>query len=350
MCAQPGCETSPALKGESQRVEALPILVLNAHSRCNCRCVMCDIWKRGENLEIATPDLERHRESLRRLKVEWVVLTGGEPLMHSDLQSLCMFFRELGIRLTLLTTGLLLARRAAEVAALFDDVIVSLDGPQPVHDTIRRVQGGFALIGTGVSAIHRERSDMRITARTTVQKANHNRLRDTVRSAQALGLNGISFLAADVVSEAFDRPVSWTDIRQNEIAISIEELAVLHNEVEALIEDFAVEIGKGYISERAPKLRGIVRHFEAHLGLRRPSAPKCNAPWVSAVIEVDGRVRPCFFHDAVGSLQGDTLDEVINGEKAREFRAHLDIANNPVCQRCVCSLYRPRLIRQPASE
>ena len=49
--------------------------------------------------------------------------------MNRDLHALCTFFRELNIRLTLLTTGLLLQRRAAEVAALFDDVIVSIDGP-----------------------------------------------------------------------------------------------------------------------------------------------------------------------------------------------------------------------------
>jgi hypothetical protein len=34
------------------------------------------------------------------------------------------------IRLTLLTTGLLLLKRANDVATLFDDVIVSIDGPR----------------------------------------------------------------------------------------------------------------------------------------------------------------------------------------------------------------------------
>ncbi|MEO5998836.1 MAG: SPASM domain-containing protein [Chitinophagaceae bacterium] len=26
---------------------------------------------------------------------------------------------------------------------------------------------------------------------------------------------------------------------------------------------------------------------------------KCNAPWVSTVIEADGTVTPCFFHEAI---------------------------------------------------
>ncbi|MHB1938213.1 MAG: radical SAM protein [Acidobacteriaceae bacterium] len=87
------------------RLTELPILVLNVHSRCNCRCVMCDIWKRETSADIKAVDLERHRASLRKLGVRHVVLSGGEPLLHSDLHSLCSFFREEKIRLTLLSTG-----------------------------------------------------------------------------------------------------------------------------------------------------------------------------------------------------------------------------------------------------
>src|SRR5579862_925613 len=116
------------------RLATLPILMLNAHSRCNCRCVMCDIWKRESNDQMRLQDLERHRTSLENLGVRQVVLTGGEPLLHNDLTALCDFFRDQDIHLTLLTTGLLLHKRAEDVAALFDDVIVSLDGPPEIHD------------------------------------------------------------------------------------------------------------------------------------------------------------------------------------------------------------------------
>src|SRR6202041_2726453 len=127
---------APATEPASAQLTSLPILILNAHTRCNCRCVMCDIWKREDNDQIKVEDLERHRASLQNLGVRHVVLTGGEPLLHNDLTALCGFFRELKIHLTLLTTGLLLVKRAAEVATLFDDVIISIDGPQEVHDAV----------------------------------------------------------------------------------------------------------------------------------------------------------------------------------------------------------------------
>ena len=324
---------------QDDRVETLPILVLNVHSRCNCRCLMCDIWKRNEAAEITAAGLERHRESLRRLRVEWVVLTGGEPLMHSDLTALCEFLRELDVRLTLLTTGLLLARRANEVARLFDDVVVSLDGPRSVHDAIRRVKGSFDLVRSGVSELHEIRPDIRVTARTTVQRMNHSTLCATVLSAKDIGLDGISFLAADLTSEAFNRPLLWPTEKQSEVGLSIEEVRVLEEELEALIATFNDEFRSGYIAESAAKLRKIATHFRAHLGLANVLSPRCNAPWVSAVVETNGAVRPCFFHSPIGSMHDSTFEEIINGEVAQAFRRGLDVATNPICRNCVCSLY-----------
>jgi len=344
MSVQHGCEFG-VLDDAGQRLASLPILVLNVHSRCNCRCLMCDIWKRKETNEITAFDLERHRQSLRRLRVEWVVLSGGEPLMNRDLRGLCTFLREFEMRLTLLTTGLLLERRAADVADLFDDVIVSLDGPREIHDAVRRIKGAFDLIQSGVASIRMRRPEMRMTARTTVQKLNHAHLRETVLGAEELGLDGISFLAADLTSEAFNRPLLWPGERQSEVGLSASEVEVLAEEVEALIARAGRGARPHYVVESPAKLRRIVQHFRAHLGQASFESPQCNAPWVSAVIEADGTVLPCFFHRAVGSIASSDLEEVVQGESARAFRRDLDVRSNPVCQRCVCSLYRDQPFR-----
>ncbi len=196
---------------------------------------MCDIWKRESNDQIRAQDLERHRASLENLNVRHVVLTGGEPLLHNDLAALCNFFREQNIHLTLLTTGLLLHKRAEEVATLFDDIIISLDGPQEIHDAVRRVSGAYHLIHKGIAAVRHYNPCMPITCRTTVQKANHSRLRETVDAARALGLDSISFLAADLTSEAFNRPLIWPGEKQSEIGLNLEEARALEEEIEQLI-------------------------------------------------------------------------------------------------------------------
>jgi MoaA/NifB/PqqE/SkfB family radical SAM enzyme len=334
----PAPHDAPAISSSPARLASLPILILNAHSRCNCRCVMCDIWKRETNEQIRAQDLERHRNSLKSLGVRQVVLTGGEPLLHNDLSALCNFFRDRQVHLTLLTTGLLLHKRAEEVATLFDDVILSLDGPPEIHNAIRRVSGAYDLIHKGVVAVRHFNSSLPITCRTTVQKANHCHLRQTVDAARALGLDSISFLAADLTSEAFNRPLIWPGEKQSEIALNLKEVSALEEEIEQLILQYEAGIDHKYIVEPPAKLRKIARRFREHLGQLTPQAPICNAPWVSAVIEVDGSVRPCFFHRTIGNITSFTLEEVINGERAQEFSQSLDMENDATCRRCVCSL------------
>lgn len=323
----------------SQRLSKLPILLLNVHESCNCRCMMCDIWQREDGREIDLSSLERHRDSIMRLGVRQVVLTGGEPLLHRNLERLCLFLKECGVRTTLLTTGLLLTKRAGIVANLIDEIIVSIDGPEKVHDQVRRVKGGFRLIAEGVRTVRQHNSGLPIRARSTVQKANHALLRETVASAHQLMFDSISFLAADVTSQAFNRELLWPDSKRNEIALSHLEVLRLEEEVEALIDENAVDIDRHYIVESRDKLRFLVRRFREHLGQLPSLAPFCNAPWVSAVIEVDGSLRPCFFHGKVGNAFNAPLHEAINSEQALRFRAALQVKDDPTCQRCVCSLH-----------
>jgi MoaA/NifB/PqqE/SkfB family radical SAM enzyme len=215
---------------------------------------------------------------------------------------------------------------------------VSLDGPPEIHDEIRRVSGAYNLIHKGVVAVRHYNPSLPITCRTTVQKANHRHLRQTVDAARALGLDSISFLAADLTSPAFNRPLIWPGEKQGELGLNLEEAKALEEEIEQLILQYEAGIDHKYIVESAAKLRKIARRFREHLGQVMPLAPICNAPWVSAVIEVEGSVRPCFFHRTIGNITSSTLEEVINGEAAQEFRQSLDMENDATCLRCVCSL------------
>src|ERR1700690_961463 len=193
----------------AHRIHALPVVVIFPHNQCNCRCVMCDIWRIRQAKELTPADLEQHLDSFRTLGVRWVVLSGGEPQLNEKWSYLAQMLRSVGCRVTLLTAGLLLKFQVQAVADSVDDVIVSLDGPPAVHDSIRRVTHAFEQMAEGVSALRRLRKEMEIRARCTVQKANHRSLRATVQSAKQIGLTSISFLAADLTSSAFNRPEGW---------------------------------------------------------------------------------------------------------------------------------------------
>jgi MoaA/NifB/PqqE/SkfB family radical SAM enzyme len=299
---------------------------------------MCDIWKRKDGEALHYSELHRHRESINVLGVQHVVLTGGEPLLNRELDEICDFFRGMGIRITLLTTGLLLGKRVQSVVNLIDNVIISIDGPPLVHDEIRRVPGAFATVQKGIMAVRHHRPEMPISVRTTVQKLNHCHLKSTISAVKSLSVNQISFLASDISSAAFNREERWSHTRQNEVMLTRDELVTLEYEIESVITTFEDDIRDGFIAENSTKLRRIAQHFREHLEGLPSKAPLCNAPWVSAVLDLDGSVRPCFFHAPIGNINRATLEEAVNSTTALNFRSTLDVANNATCQRCVCSL------------
>ncbi len=108
------------------------------------------------------------------------------------------------------------ARRAArgpDRAVSCDDVIVSLDGPRPVHDLHSRRPRRLRTAGRGIArrrAPHARSGDHRPAARCSARTSAH--LRDTVAGAHAIGSRRASaFSRADVTSEAFNRPGGWDD-------------------------------------------------------------------------------------------------------------------------------------------
>lgn len=323
------------------RIDTLPVLVMFPHNQCNCRCVMCDIWRIREAREITPADLEQHLGSFRKLGVKWVVFSGGEPQLNEQWSSLAQMLRSAGSRVTLLTAGLLLKPQAQVITACIDDVIVSLDGPPAVHNSVRRISGAFEQMADGVKALHDLRPEMPVRARCTVQKANHHSLRAVVAYAKQIGFASVSFLAADVTSSSFNRAEGWPPERQERVALTSDETDALGFEIEHLIHEQAI-VEPRFVVESADKLRRIVQHFRAHLGQGKKVAPGCNAPWVSAVIEASGDVRPCFFHPVLGNIHRQTLPDIINGPEALQFRVSLNVANNDICRSCVCSLYIPR--------
>jgi Fe-coproporphyrin III synthase len=323
----------------THHISTLPILVLMPHSRCNCRCVMCDIWKANRaGQELSVADLATHVEALQRLHVRRVVLSGGEALMHPNLWALCALLKDLGVQITLLSTGLLLQRHAPGVVRWCDDVTVSLDGSRDVHDSIRNIPHAYDRLAAGVAALKALRPSLRITARCVLQRRNYLDLPNIVAAAHTLGLDQISFLSADVSSTAFNRPTGWGEERVADVALSADEVAGFTHVVETTIQSARADFASGFIAEDPDKLRRLPRYYAAVNDDGDFPSITCNAPWVSTVVEADGSVRPCFFHRTLGNIRERPLEQILNAPDAIAFRRHLDVRQDPICRRCVCTL------------
>ncbi|MFC5410789.1 radical SAM protein [Larkinella bovis] len=108
--------------------------------RCNATCSFCDIWERPS--PYVTPENVRENlRDLKRLGVRVVDFTGGEPLLHRQLDDLLREAKALGLITTITTNGLLYPKYAERLRGLVDMLHFSLDSPiAEEHDKSRGVK------------------------------------------------------------------------------------------------------------------------------------------------------------------------------------------------------------------
>jgi MoaA/NifB/PqqE/SkfB family radical SAM enzyme len=316
------------------RTHAVPMVLYAPTARCNSRCVSCDWWRADGKGDLAQGEIRALAAELPTLGTRVVVFTGGEPLVRADVMEVADLFRAQGLALHLLTSGLALERHAAAIAARFQAVIVSLDGHTP--ELYRRVRGvdGLAALEAGVRRLRELAPGLSLRGRSTLHRHNFRALPDLIDKARALGLDQISFLAADVTSGAFNRDQGAD---ASVLLLDQADTAEMEEVVAATVASHARDFAEGRVTPGPEGLRRLVQYYRAHLGLGPFPPVDCNAPWMSVLIEADGAVRPCFFHPAVGNLRERPLRDLLRAEMPA-FRRGLRVATDVTCGRCVCTI------------
>ncbi len=326
----------------TNRIYTLPVLVLMPHSRCNCRCVMCDIWKANQDKkELTTQEIAKHIHAFKKLGIREVALSGGEALLHDNLWSFCDQLKSIGVRISLLSTGITLRAFACQVIEYVDEVIVSLDGSPHIHNSIRGIPLAFQKLDEGVRALKEKDPSFRVTGRCVLQRLNFRDFPNIITTAKNIGLDQVSFLAADVSSTAFNRQEPWHTGKVGEVALNERETEEFGNIVSDSFEKFRHLYRDRFIAESPKRMSQLVQYYEALSGKKEFPFQRCNAPWVSAVVEADGQVRPCFFHKSYGNIHGGEFIDILNSPEAIHFRKTLDMQTDPTCRKCVCSLHVP---------
>jgi Fe-coproporphyrin III synthase len=324
----------------THRTHALPVVLFAPTARCNSRCVSCDWWRSDGADDLTLDEIRAWAGELASFGTRVVVLTGGEPLLRPDLMEVADVLVQPGVQLHLLTSGLALGRFAAAIAKRFREVIVSLDGHTPEQYRAIRGVDGLAAVEAGVARLRALAPGIALRARSTIHRHNFRSLPALATKASTMGLDAISFLAADVDSGAFNRrpALPRADLPPlSDLLLSAAEVA----EFERIIESFIVTHGRDLAARRVVPgpdgLRRLVAYYRAQLGQGPFPSVQCNAPWSSVVIEANGDVRPCFFHPAVGNVRRQPLGAILT-DALPAFRRTLDVPTNQTCARCVCTL------------
>lgn len=148
-------------------LERPQVMYIHLTSKCNLKCPYCYNQEHRDNLmeegrtpgergiatEGRTADFLRIVDEAAELGFVEVKLTGGEALINRDALQIAERAKSHGMKVNLLTNGLLVTDRMAEkIARVVDSVSVSLDSDKPEeHDAVRG-KGTHAKV---VEAIHR---------------------------------------------------------------------------------------------------------------------------------------------------------------------------------------------------
>jgi len=132
--------------------------------RCNASCSFCDIWEKPSPY-IHLDDVQKNLKDLKRLGVKVIDFTGGEPLLHREIDHLLAMAKEAGFITTLTTNGLLYPKWATRITKLVDMLHFSLDSiDKETHDQHRGVACyDFVMESIKIAASLGERPDILFT-------------------------------------------------------------------------------------------------------------------------------------------------------------------------------------------
>jgi heme d1 biosynthesis radical SAM protein NirJ len=124
-----------------------PVVIWNLIRRCNLTCQHCYSISADKDFpgELSTTEVFSVMDDLKAFRVPVLILSGGEPLLRSDIYGIAKRAKDMGFYVGLSSNGTLITEaNIGDIAGVgFDYVGVSLDGIEATHDKFRRKAGAF---------------------------------------------------------------------------------------------------------------------------------------------------------------------------------------------------------------
>lgn len=114
---------------------SLRYLELQLTDRCNLRCRHCYIGEQA-GTELSAHQVRTVLEELEEMQGLRVLLTGGEPLLHSRFAAINEMLSDRSLHTVLFTNGKLLTRAVLRMLKAHE-IQISVDGMQKGHDALR---------------------------------------------------------------------------------------------------------------------------------------------------------------------------------------------------------------------
>lgn len=163
-------------------VHELNYLFWECTTRCNLNCLHCgsDCSRDSSHEDMPLADFLRALDTIKiKTKIFTVVITGGEPLLRSDIALCGREIRKRGVRWSMVTNGYLYTheKHNALLNAGLGALTISLDGLETTHNWLRNNQNSFAKADRAIE-LAASSSRLNFDVVTCVNNRNLNQLPD----------------------------------------------------------------------------------------------------------------------------------------------------------------------------
>ncbi|VVB87464.1 Coenzyme PQQ synthesis protein E [uncultured archaeon] len=189
------------IKAPHSPVPSLRYLLLNITNKCNLKCKHCYLGESG-NKEIGLRLFKNAVSQFEEMGGLKLMISGGEPLLHSKFRELMEILPSYEIRVVVLSNGTLVRKKEAEeLSEYVDEVQVSIDGIKS-HDLLRG-KGSYDKVMRGISAL--QASGIPVSIATMVHRYNAGEFGDMKKL----------FSELEVLSWSVDVPCAAGNLKVN---------------------------------------------------------------------------------------------------------------------------------------
>ncbi len=288
--------------------------------RCNLKCVHC---RSSSELEVqGHPDFsldeaKRVLDDISSYAHPVVVLSGGEPLLRSDVFEIASYGTEKGLRMCMATNGMLVTDEIAGKmkASGIKMVSLSLDGSTAeVHDDFRSVKGAFDGV-MNAARVFRE-NGISFLINSSFTKRNQEEIPRVYKLAKEIGATawymfmivptgrGEDIMNELISKEDYEKILNWHyDMEKEEDELLVRPTCA--PSYYRILRQRAKDEGEGF--ER--------RSLKFSTG----GSKGCLAGQLICLIDVDGNVLPCsYFPKPAGNIREQSFKEI--WEESELFR------------------------------
>jgi radical SAM protein with 4Fe4S-binding SPASM domain len=291
-------------------------------------------------------DWKRLVDEIAQHKIRFILIRGGEPFLFKGIIELLKYVNSKGIFLSVDTNGTVLEEFAGDLSTITKmHITFSVDGPEKVHDEVRKVSGSFERIKHNIALLNElEKKNGNTISKSicfTISGYNFRVLGEMADVARSLSIPSVNivpfyYYSSEVgamyekeLKDNFDsRAFSWKGFHHESSGIEFVR--------------FRKEIGKYRAS------LGDIQDFpylpltedEYRVWFQDPLTPVKSSTCMNVETLIDiqpnGEANFCVdFPDySIGNVKGSSIAEVWNSSRAQRFRDYRREKPLSVCYRC----------------